>query len=85
VITIRKMVKPKVKNETKQEKFKRLAEQRTQRVLRDLRILGNCANRVVYEYSDEQVRKIFSTIEDEVKRIKLLFSSKPKKRDFSLD
>ncbi len=83
VIIIWKMVKLKVKNETKEKKFERLAEKRTQKILRDLRILGNCANRAIYEYSEEQIRKIFSAIEGEVKRVKVLFS-KSKKKEFSL-
>ena len=36
------MVKVKVKDENKSEKFIRIAENRTQRILDDLRLLGNC-------------------------------------------
>jgi uncharacterized membrane protein len=78
-----KMVKPKVNGETKEEKFKRIASARTQKVLDALRRLGNCHNTSIYEYSEEDVRRIFNTIEKEIKRIKLLFD-KPKKVKFSL-
>ena len=71
------MVKMKVDNETKEEKFKRIATARTLRVLEDLRLLGNCANTSTYSYTKEEVNKIFGTIEKEIKRIKALFD-KPK-------
>ncbi len=77
------MVKPKVEGESKQEKFKRIASARTKKILEDLRLLGNCANTGNYHYSKEDINKIFSTIEKEVKRVKSLFD-KPKV-DFSLE
>ena len=77
------MVKPKVDDETKDEKFKRIAAARTQRILEDLRLLGNCSNRSTYSYTNEDVNKIFSTIDKEVKRVKALFD-KPK-IEFSFD
>jgi len=77
------MVKPKIDNETKEQKFKRIATARTLRILEDLRLLGNCANTSTYSYTQEEVSKIFSTIEKEIKRIKALFD-KPKV-EFSLE
>lgn len=59
--------------ETKKQRFQRLAEKRTNDVLERLRILGNCANRGQYEYSAEEIRKIFNTIEREAKLVKLKF------------
>lgn len=59
--------------ETKKQRFQRLAEKRTNDVLERLRILGNCANRGQYEYTTEDVRKIFNVIEKEAKLIKLKF------------
>ena len=60
-------------SETKKQRFQRLAERRTNDVLERLRILGNCANRAQYEYTAEEVRKIFKAIETEVNAIKLKF------------
>lgn len=60
-------------SESKKQRFQRLAEKRTNDVLERLRILGNCANRGQYEYSGEEIRKIFNTIEREVKLIRLKF------------
>jgi hypothetical protein len=76
------MAKNSVKNETKGEKFKRIASYRTLRILDDLRLLGNCANKGTYAYSEEDVNKIFSTLEKELKRVKTLFN-KPETK-FSL-
>ena len=59
-----------MKNESKNDRFKRVAERRTRAVLRDLRIIGNCGNRGNYSYTPEQVRKIFSEIEQSVKEAK---------------
>lgn len=49
--------------ETKEDKFRRIAEYRVKKALNDLRILSNCANKRVYAYSDSQVKKIFETIQ----------------------
>ena len=77
------MVKPKIEGETKKQKFKRIAEARTRRVLKDLRLLGNCANKQVYEYEMRDVRQIFSAIEKETRRVRALFVES-KERGFTL-
>ena len=60
-------------SETKAERFKRLATKRTQNVLYALRVLGNCANRGVYEYASEDVKKIFNAIEKQMDDTKARF------------
>jgi hypothetical protein len=67
----------------KREAFRRLAEQRTIAVLQRLRILGNCANRQLYDFDDAEVRKIFRAIEAEVKATKAKFL-KSGEKDFTL-
>ena len=57
----------------KKERFKRLAVYRTNEVLKRLRVLGNCANRSAYEYSEEEINKIFSEIDRKTKEIKSKF------------
>lgn len=69
------MVKIKKENETKKERFIRLAENRTKSVLSGLRILGNCSNSKYYEYNREDVDLIFIEIEKKTKEIKNLFYS----------
>lgn len=60
-------------NETPAERFKRLATYRTNEVLRKLRILGNCSNRQAYQYTKDDIDKIFSTIDHAVKETKARF------------
>jgi len=60
-------------DETSKERFKRLATKRTNEVLRKLKVLGNCANRQAYEYTNEDVNKIFSIIHQKVKEIEVKF------------
>lgn len=60
------------KNE-KRERFKRLAEYRTNEALKRLRVLGNCSNRSTYEYTEEEINKIFAEIERKVKETKAKF------------
>jgi len=49
--------------ESPKDRFKRLATARTNAVIQKLRVLGNCANRYSYEYTEEDIKKIFSAIE----------------------
>lgn len=57
----------------KKERFKRLAEYRTNEILKKIRILGNCANRSAYDFTEEEVNKIFSEIEKKTKETKSKF------------
>ncbi|MFH1780786.1 MAG: hypothetical protein ABH841_02180 [Candidatus Nealsonbacteria bacterium] len=70
-------------NEQKRERFKRLGVQRTNAVLQKLKVLGNCSNRSAYDYTEEEVNKIFSEIERRVRETKSKFHF-PKKREFKL-
>lgn len=64
---------------SKREAFLRLAEKRTNAVIEKVRVLSNCSNRYAYDYGDEDVAKIFSAIEAEVRAAKAKFrQSKPK-------
>ena len=60
-------------NESKNDKFKRLAKQRGERVLKDLELLGNLSNRNNYDYTEADVRKLFSTLEEELRTSKTRF------------
>jgi hypothetical protein len=61
--------------ETKRDRFVRLAERRTNSVIERIRVLSNCSNRYAYEYYDEDVRKMFSAIEKELKAARAKFES----------
>ena len=65
-------------NNTKNANFKRLAEARGNKVLKDLRLVGNLANRNNYEYSDREVNILFSAIEQELRAVKAGFQRNKK-------
>ena len=67
----------------KKERFKRLAQQRTNIVLKKLKILGNCSNRSAYEYTEDEINKIFVAIDRQVKDVKAKFHF-TKAREFKL-
>ncbi len=69
--------------ETKKERFKRLATQRTNTILHRLKVLGNCSNRSAYDYTEEEINKIFSEIERRVRETKAKFHF-PKNKEFKL-
>ncbi|MCI6086246.1 hypothetical protein [Selenomonas sp.] len=61
------------REEEKHERFRRVAENRTNRVLDTLRLLGNCANTGNYSYTKEEVASIFQAIEQAVAATKKKF------------
>ncbi len=65
------------KKETKREKFVRMAEARTIKIISMVRLLGNCSNRLAYEYYEKDVNKIFNAIESAVADAKKRFKSAP--------
>ena len=74
------MVKVRIENETKEEKFKRLAEARVNKLLEQFAILRNCSNTQVYSYSEPQINKIFKALEEELRITKAAFQSNKKVR-----
>lgn len=59
--------------ETPRKRFKRLATKRANEILYRLKVLGNCSNGSFYDYTQEDINKIFSAIEDQVRFIKAKF------------
>ncbi len=72
------------KKENKGQTFLRIAKPRVERVLKSLRILGNCSNRSIYDYNQEQIGKMFKTIRDSLNIIEAKFS-KTKQEQESFD
>jgi len=69
--------------ETRKQRFTRIAERRVNRVLNDLRLMGNLSNRSSYDYSEFEIRKIFGAIDTASKTAKSKFSF-TKKTKFQL-
>jgi hypothetical protein len=62
-------------SESKHDKFVRLAEARTNKIIDTLQLLGNCANTSVYAYTEGEVEEIFRAITEELEAAKRKFGS----------
>ena len=60
--------------ESKREKFIRIAEARTNKAAEMIRLLGNCANKTTYAYTDEDIKKIFNYLDKEIKSVRNKYS-----------
>ena len=60
----------------RKENFIRLAEARTNKILKYIELLGNLSNKSYYEYSPEQIESIFSAIQEELELQKKRFFNK---------
>jgi hypothetical protein len=70
------------------ENFVRLAEARTRRALKDLRLIGNLSNRSNYSWRDDDVARIFAALDSELKAAKQRFLDAQRKKseiEFKLD
>lgn len=70
-----------IKNESPNEKFKRVASSRTQKIINMINLLGNCSNHYVYNYSEKEVDKIFSAIETELRIAKSKYNKNSKVKE----
>ena len=66
------------KSESKSGAFRRLATKRTNTVIDKLRILGHCANPWLYDYSEDDVKKMFRAIDAELRAVKSKFRNSSK-------
>jgi hypothetical protein len=62
------------KQESKRDRFVRIAEARTNKIIEMIKLLGNCSSKAAYEYNEDDVKKIFSAIEKELKISRNKFS-----------
>tara|TARA_B100000686_G_scaffold346160_1_gene432224 strand:+ start:724 stop:954 length:231 start_codon:yes stop_codon:yes gene_type:complete len=49
------------------QRFVHLAERRTRKAIKILRLIGNLSNRTNYSYEENDVNKIFNALRNEVK------------------
>lgn len=73
-------------DESKHDKFVRLAEARTNKIIDMIGLLGNLSNKSNYIYTEEQVESIFNSIQQALDESKQKFSNEPiqKKKKFRL-
>lgn len=65
-------------NESKADKFRRIASPRVNKALDAIEKIGNCSSSS-YEYTEEQVEAIFGAIEEAVRETKAKFQPRTKK------
>lgn len=68
----------------KQQNFKRIAENRTGKIVNLISKLHNLSNSSFYEYTDEQIDKMFDTIQKELDKQKEEFKRKGKNKKIEL-
>lgn len=54
-------------------KFVKLANNRVNRTIKDLRLIGNLSNRAAYEYNDQDVRQVVQALQREVEAVRARF------------
>jgi hypothetical protein len=69
-----------MEQESRNERFKRIAAKRTNDILEKIRILGNCSNKSSYEYTEDEINKIFSEIDKQLKLTKAKFLAGKRER-----
>ncbi len=68
-------------NNVKQENFKRIAENRVNKIVDLISKLHNLSNTSFYEYTEEQIDEIFNLIQNELNKQKQLFINDKKKEN----
>jgi len=63
----------------KAERFQKVATARTQKIIDMMRLLGNCANKGNYSYTDKQVEAIFSALQYELDEAKAKYTKQETK------
>ena len=73
--------------ESRRDKFVRIAEARTNKIINMIQLLGNCSNLSQYEYTQKDVDKIFKAIQIELDESKKRFSRQDSQKGtkFTLD
>lgn len=69
--------------ESRGDRFKRVAAYRVNRVLKYIQLIENCSNKMNYEYTEEEIEKMFLAIQSAVDEAKAKFSSVKEKKPFS--
>lgn len=69
----------------KRERFVKIAENRTNKIISMIKLLGNCSNKNNYTYTDDDVKQIFSAIDQELRITKSKFQEiQIDKKEFKL-
>lgn len=74
-------------SDKKRDKFVTLAENRVNKAIRYIRLVGNLSNRNNYIFTENDVRQIFNALENEIRNTKKRFdsSSESCEKNFTLE
>ena len=72
--------------ESKEDRFRRVAEARVNKIIKMIRLLVNCSQTGCYAYTSTQVAQIFDALQNELNtaRERFLYASRKGKKRFSL-
>ena len=70
--------------DNKQTKFKELAEKRVNNAIKNIQLIGNLSNTNNYDYSEEDVLKIFKVLKEEIQTAEARFRKTDRKKKFKL-
>jgi|14_taG_2_1085336.scaffolds.fasta_scaffold19572_3 hypothetical protein len=82
------MTSKQIRMSHKSDKFVKLANNRVNRVFKQLQLIANLSNRCHYEYTQDEVDQILQAIEKEIASVKERFEEAKRHRDrppFKLD
>lgn len=71
-------------NETKRDKFVRLAESRMNNALKQIELLGNLSNSSAYDYTNDDVEKIIKTLKNAILDLEHTYKLDKKNKKFTL-
>lgn len=66
----------------KRIKFRELATKRVNNALKDIQLIGNLSNTSAYEYDEEDVKKMFRSLKEELTVAESKFKAKGKNNNF---
>jgi hypothetical protein len=69
------VVKPVRNGRDKHERFRELAESRTNKAIEAIYRIGNLSNRQIYEFEEAEVRKIIRALKDAIAAVEGRFDS----------
>lgn len=61
--------------ESKEDRFRRVAEARVNKIIKMIRLLGNCSRSETYTHTQEQVDQIFAALQSELDAAKARFDN----------
>ena len=72
-------------NINKRKSFVRLANSRVNNLIKSIQILGNLSKKSYYDYKESDLKKIFTTLRNQLDNTEKLFQGKQEFEEFSIE